>query len=172
MATTPDTPVPRPAVRNNGWIWYFVLLGVMTLAATIILVVYNLQQQLKPEQLERARADWEAKGPKSYRLVYTVKINELNSTNHCEVLVRNGRAIRVQVNDELLPATQLSYYGMHRILGDINANLEKDQDKGRPRTYTRAIFDPANGALRWYVRRVMGGKERVEITIEKLEPEP
>src|SRR5262249_4483768 len=59
---------PRP---NRGWIWFFVILIVLTVTSITIMIVYNLRQQLKPEQLAQARALWEQKGPADYDLDYT-----------------------------------------------------------------------------------------------------
>ena len=44
--------------------------------ATVILVRFNLWQQLQPDQLARARQVWKEKGPHSYGLVYSKKITE------------------------------------------------------------------------------------------------
>jgi hypothetical protein len=160
---------PAPA-KNRGWLWYFILLGFLSILATTILVVYNLQQQLKPEQLEAAQKLWQEKGLKSYHLVYTIKIHELSTTDYYDVRVKDGFVTQVSVNNLAQPASKFHYYGMEKLFSYIDTNLERDQKKGQPRTFTRAIFDPGHGGLRWYVRRVMGSKERVELTVEKLEP--
>lgn len=162
---------PAAGRTNRGWIWYFVILAFLTVLATTILVVYNLNQQLKPEQLEKAWQVWKEQGPHSYHLVYTIKINEPSSTDHYDVKVKDTAVIQAAVNGQQEPANRLHYYGMEKLFGYIDSNLERDQKKGQPRTYTRALFDPDHGGLRSYVRRVMGSKERVEITVEKLAAE-
>lgn len=154
-------------MNNRGWIWYFVVLGALTLLATSVLVVYNLRQQLKPEELEAARHTWKNHGLRDYHLVYTIRINEEPNADRYEVWVVGGRATRVLVNGR--EDDRLHWYGMEKLFGYIETNLERDGNKGQPRSYTRAIFDHGTGALRWYVRRVMGSRERVEMTIEKLE---
>ncbi len=68
-----NTSIMNAPRRNRGWIWYFVILGVLTVAAVGVLVTFNVQQQLKPEQVEAARRLWEAKGPPDYDMTYTQK---------------------------------------------------------------------------------------------------
>src|SRR5687767_5525703 len=100
--------------KNRNWIWYFVVLGILTVLATAVLVAYNLGQQLKPEQLETAQRLWREKGPRNYHLVYTVKRNDAEPDRY-EVWVSDGRATRVLVNG--LEDTRHDYYGMERLFG-------------------------------------------------------
>ena len=52
---------------------------------------------------------------------------------------------------------------------DIERFMKLDSEKGSPKVFVRAIFDGQNaGALRSYVRRVMGGRQRVEINVDPL----
>ena len=156
------------AQNKLGWLWFFVILVLLTVLATVILVRFNLWQQLQPDQLARARQLWKEKGPHSYRLVYSKKITEESRESRTEdydVEVRDGVVAQIKVNGRLEPANRHPSHTMDDLLNLVAANLERDQDKGRPRTYTRALFQGDNGGLRWYVRRVMGSKERVEIEV-------
>src|SRR5437660_4110363 len=56
--------------RSRGWIWFFVVLGALTVTAIVVQVWFNVQQQLTPEMLAEARAKWKKKGPKDYDLEY------------------------------------------------------------------------------------------------------
>jgi len=57
--------------KNRGWIWFFVVLTLLGVAAVGINLAYNLREQITPEQVQAARQLWEEKGPKNYDLVYT-----------------------------------------------------------------------------------------------------
>jgi len=60
--------------------------------------------------------------------------------------------------------------GMDAIFDWIAEFQELAAKPKEPRTFMRALFDPETGAVRWYVRSVAGGSERLEITVEPLEP--
>ena len=92
MATDPGR---KP---NRGWIWYFVILAVLTVVATTVLVVYNLRQQLRPEQLAAARKLWDEKRPADYVLTYTKKGN---ATGTFVVTVRKGKVVSVLMREEV-----------------------------------------------------------------------
>jgi hypothetical protein len=166
--------------KNHRWIWFFVVVAGLSLAAVVSLIVYNLGQQLKPEQLEAAIRLWKEKGWRSYQLTYTIKRGIPASTDTYVVRVRGGRVVSSTVNDRPEEKRLFGARGMDALFDDIERFRELDAKPGRPRTYTRAIFDNDTGALRWYVRSVMGvadsvfgaaiTKERTEIKIESLEP--
>ncbi len=59
---------------------------------------------------------------------------------------------------------------MHHLLRDIEVFLDRDAKEGK-KNYNVAIFDDQTGALRKYIRRVMGMRQRVEETVQ-LEPLP
>ena len=158
--------------KNRNWLWYFLVLAVLTIIATTTLAIYNLRQQLKPEQLDAAIDLWRAKGPAEYVLVYLAKKTEQSGDmeDHYVVKVKGGKAFEVLVNGlPLAEERQLAYYGMHRLLQDIERFMELDAEPGRPKTFTRGDFNGKNGALLRYVRRVMGSRQRLEITVESLE---
>jgi hypothetical protein len=153
----------NPPRRNRGWIWYFVVLVFLTAAAVGILVTFNLRQQLKAEQVEAARRLWEAKGPANYDMVYTQKGN---APGTFRVQVRNKKPISVIRDGQPLEARLYRYSDMPALFGFIEDSLKNDAQPGKPGTYTIATFDPDDGHLIHYVRRAMGGTERIEITVE------
>lgn len=158
--------------QNLGWLWYFIALVVLSVSATVILIVYNEMQQLRSDQVSAARQRWREKGRANYRVVYNVTVNDSRTDKHEDryvVTVRDGLAISATRNGTTEPAHRLELYGMDKLLAYVADNMEKDQEPGRPRTFTRAFFDSESGALYWYVRRVMGSHERVEINIESME---
>jgi len=150
---------------NRGWIWFFAGLAVLAVAAVSLNVWYNLRQQLKPEDLEQAKALWKAHGPLDYDLHYT---EQGSVTATYEVRVRRGRVVYAEPDPRPLEQKR-AYYGMPALFGYLERFLECDREPGAPRTFTQATFDPQDGHLIRYVRRVMGTRERLEINV-RLEP--
>jgi hypothetical protein len=157
--------------KNLGWLWYFIIVFGLSITAAVIIAVYNLRQQLKPEQLATAEQLWKQRGPANYVMVYTIKTDSIAGTRTDDyvVKVRSGRAYEALVNGLPQEQDRLVYYGMTKLFEYIDTFLEKDAEPGKPKVFSRALFDPDTGALRWYVRRVMGTADRVEITVESLE---
>ncbi len=81
--------------RNRYWVWFFVIVGVLTLGAVVTLIAYNLGQQLKPEQLAAARKLWEQHGPADYDLFYKVQRQGQGGESEDEyvIKVRHGRVV-------------------------------------------------------------------------------
>lgn len=153
--------------KNRRWLWYFVVVFALAIAATVILAVFNWQQQLRPEQLEAARKQWKEKGPRDYTMIYTIRRAGDDVTDRFEVKVRGGSAVKATHNGQPIPEDRLGYYRMERLFDYIERFMEMDAKKDAKRSYVRAIFDePKTGGLRWYVRSVMGTRERAEITVE------
>jgi len=156
--------------KNRSWLWYFFVLAVLAVVAMGSLVAYNLSQKLTKDQLAAARALWKEKGPKSYQLTYKIKIGIDVEPDHYVVRVRNGEVVSSTRNERPEEKRLFAERGMDAILDWIAEFQDLAAKPKQPRTYTRALFDPQTGAVRWYVRRVMGGSERLEITVEPLEP--
>ena len=157
----------RSEKKNRRWIWYFVVLFVLAVAATVVLIVFNLQQQLKPDQLRAARNMWSEKGPSDYTLVYTTRVNEDTHEDQYWVKVRGGRAVESTFNGQPEDPERLPYRGMQALFDFVERFMKLDSEKEAPKTFVRAIFDDQKtGGLRWYVRRVMGSSERIEINVQ------
>jgi hypothetical protein len=156
--------------KTHRWIWFFLVLIGLGLVAMATLIVYNLGQQLKPEQLAAARRLWRERGWRSYQLAYTIKRGIDKNKDTYVVRVRAGKVVSSTVNGRSEERRLFSARGMEALFDDIERFQKLDSEPGKPRTFTRARFDENNGALREYVRRVMGGQERTEITVDPLEP--
>jgi hypothetical protein len=156
--------------KNNNWKWFFLIVAVLALAASIFLVVFNMRQQLKPEELEAARQLWIEHGPASYTLIYTEKFssqagNELK--NHYVVKVRDRKVTEVLVNGAP-KEERLEYHDMNGLFNEVEAFQDKDSKEKR-RVYCRARFDDDTGAIREYVRYVPNSSERQQIDLELIE---
>jgi hypothetical protein len=137
-----------------------VILAALAVTAVTVMIVYNLQQQLKPEQLAQAKALWEKKRPADYDLEYT---QSGSAPGKFQVQVRGGKVVSVRRDDVPLEPRQFRFYSMDGIFDSIEGFLDFDSQPGRPRTFTKAIFHGEDGRVVRYIRRVMGGNERVEI---------
>jgi len=158
-----------PVKKNRRWIWFFVVVFTLAFLATVTLVVFNLQQQLTPEQLAAARKLWSEKGPRDYTMTYTTRVNEDTNLNHYWVKVRGGKVVASKFNGNPQSSELLHYRGMDGRFDDMERFMIKDSEQGSPKVFVRAIFDGQNAsALRSYVRRVMGGRQRVEINVDPL----
>ncbi|MCI0456826.1 MAG: DUF6174 domain-containing protein [Gemmataceae bacterium] len=162
-------PDLRPAKRNRGWLWYFLVVVVLAVGAAVTLVVYNLGQQLTPEKLEAAHQLWEQKGPKDYEFRYTVRAGgEQEVVNRYAVVVRGGKVRSVTLNEQIqLPANKLAHHSMDRLFDDIERFLILDRQEKR-RVFQVAMFDPKDGHLIRFVRRVTATSERQEIKVEQF----
>src|SRR5688572_15010149 len=106
-----------PAKNPHGWKWFFLILGLLSLSATVSLICYNLWQQLTPEQFDAARKRWNQHGPKSYHLSFKESFTSADgqtASNEYAVTVRNGKVVDVVVNG--IPKTErLDYHDMKGI---------------------------------------------------------
>jgi hypothetical protein len=158
----------RPA-KSRRWVWYFVVLGILTVLAVGIQVGYNLRQQLKLEQVEAARALWQEKQPRDYQFRWTKKAA---TPETFIVWVRNGRVVAAvmkpgeTVPDEKatpLPPRLYSSYDVPALFDFLDDFLRMDAQPGSRRAFNRAIFDAEDGHLVHFRRSVMGTGQAVEI---------
>jgi hypothetical protein len=166
---TPKALVMTTSPRNRGWLWYILIVAGLAVIAVTILIVFNLRQQLTLEDVRAARHLWQQKGPRSYRLVYTVNESDRpREGDYLAIQVRDGKTISATRNGKEEPPAQLDRYGMESLFDLMEENLRQD---AQSRVFTRGKFDAADGHVLWYVRSPRG-KSRLEISVEALEAEP
>lgn len=179
LASTNGPPVA--VKKNRTWVWYFVIVAGLSIAATTTMIVYNLKQQLTPEQLQAAVARWNERGPASYDMEYTKQTAASESIETYVVEVRAGKVVKVDVAPGLrgkdtrwqpIEERLYPYHSVPALFGFMNDFLAQDRRPGRPRAFVRAAFDDNDGHVMRYVRNVSGAKERVEIVVTKFEPKP
>jgi hypothetical protein len=163
--------------KNSTWIWFFAFLAIASVGVAGFMIWFNRQLQLTPARLEAMMERWRTHGPHDYRLIITKRVNDEGPDKY-EVTVRDRRVIDVRLNGQRLrdesnepypPGHErLQWYTMHHLLREIEVFLDRDKKAGR-KNFNVADFDEETGALRRYVRRVMGTTQRVEETVQ-LEP--
>src|SRR6516225_4037340 len=89
------SPIKR---RRRGWIWFFVVLLILTIIATAIPIWYNTKSQLTFEKLAEARAQWNAIGPANYDMEYTIR--RPDSLETYDVKVRDRKVVAVTRNGQ------------------------------------------------------------------------
>jgi len=162
--------------KNRNWIWYFLGIALVAVVLLTWLALFIQQQiapdrQLKPEELRSARKRWEASKIKDYQMVYTVIPAAGAKKDQFFVDVRGGKVREVVMNGkERLPEEQLEFHSMEGLFNDIDLFLYRDGRPDSPPTFCRGYFDSSDGHLLQFVRRVVGGTERVEIKVEEFKP--
>lgn len=178
-STAPATS-PRP--KNRLWIWFFLTVTALTVAATVFLAWFNLQVQLTPEKLADQRARWGKERPADYEVVFTVRENATPAAESFraglglepnapegeavkyQVLVREGLVVEARENERLLPRDCWERLTMEHLFGIAQDRMDSDRAANR-RVYVRARFEEKTGGLLEYVRRVMRSRERQEFAL-------
>jgi hypothetical protein len=151
-------------MRRRSWIWFFVILALLAAAAVYIQVWYNPTVPLTPALLADAEAKWKEHGPRNYDMDYTIK--KLHSTERFHVQVRDGRAVSVLMNDDIvMESRHYPYHTMPALYSFIGDFMEQDAQPDKPRTFSSVLFDASDGHLIHYVRSVAVKQERQEITV-------
>jgi hypothetical protein len=164
-----------PARRNRGWIWFFALLAVLTVAGISLEIWFNLRQQLAPERLTQARRLWEAHWqgrPHDYRWEYTVQ-EYAGSLEVYRIQVHEDKVVSAtrQQDDQDVPAETYPYGTMDALFDHIGKLLEGDQKSDGPRVFMTAAFDRRDGHVIRFIRSIRSTRERTEINV-KLEAPP
>jgi hypothetical protein len=184
-----------PERGKSDWVWFFAVLFVLGAAAVTIPLYYNLSLQLKPQQVEEARALWRSAGPRDHDIDYQERQTHGPDTDEAayRVMVRDGRVVVVFLDGRLsfladtaaalalgpwpraLPGTS-GARDIDGIFDHIEDQLRRDLNLSH-RPYATATFDKRDGHPMRYVRRIRGGAERLEWTIKLMRvgeaaPEP
>jgi hypothetical protein len=172
--------------RSSSWRWvgFFVVLVLLAGAGITLPIVYNLGQQLKPEQLAAARQLWQQKGPRDYDLTYSVTYDREPRGERHVVQVREGVVVYAGCEGEVtamapalaavvgLPAGG-SADGAGRDVNAIFAHIEgllDEQQTAQRRNFIVAVFDPKEGYPRRFIRRIRGTKTREEWDVRLFPP--
>ncbi len=179
---------------SRRWLWFFAVLAVLGIAAMVIPIVYNLSQQLTPEQLAAARQRWREHAPADYHLELLVQTTNREGHEETDEYVMEVRGGRIRLLGDkkykellhvdpaqavllgpailALPREDLRNYGVEALFNRMEEALRENAAGGR--NYLTAQFDPGDGHPLRYVRRIRGTKERVEwfVILERPAGEP
>lgn len=180
--TEPTAAPPRG--RNRRWIWFFAVLAALGAAAVVIPVVYNLRQQLRPEQLAEARERWRQFGTGDYDLAFEVRYDTDPRPDEHQAQVRGGEVVSWVINGEKQIHTPgarplenpagsddatLEVWRRPDVEGIFNMIekwLQEDATSTGRRNFATASFDPRDGHPFHYVHRVAGTGQRQEWNIK------
>src|SRR5262245_66491076 len=94
-----------PPSKSWRWLVYFLVLVCLATAGVTLPIVYNLGQQLQPEQLEVAKERWQRNGPADYDLTYAITYDREKLAERHVVLVRGGRMVFASCEGEVVSLT-------------------------------------------------------------------
>jgi hypothetical protein len=159
--------------------WFFgflVVAGILVIIGSFVAKKYFLQRALTHQRLDEARALWNKKRPRNYDLTYSMKGS---TAGKFFVKVRDGKVKDVTLDGHALtqddrPLDPRFYprYDMSGRFDDINDFLKRDAEPGQPRAIAVARFDPEDGHLLQYTRKVADNNEFIELTDFVLTPLP
>jgi hypothetical protein len=141
--------------RRRPWIWYFVVLGVLTVAGASIQFWYAKGRVLTLEKVLAAEEKWRAHGPASYDLKYTTRKGD--TTDEYQVAVRKGQVTSLTCNGKPVEERLYRYSTMPQLLSFIEEFMRQDDEaakEGKRRPYAFGDFHPELG----YVRRFAHGQ--------------
>jgi len=157
--------------RNRGWIWFFVVLGILAAAAVTINMLYSARQRLTMDQLRSAQERWDRTGPRDYDLVIDKTIGSATpggdkTRDRITVEVRGGKCRAGKINGQPLDERLLSEYDMAGWLSFVEEFVRQSEKPDAPRTFLSADFEPQTGALLRFRRSVRTTREWVEVVFQ------
>jgi hypothetical protein len=185
LPSPPGGPVP---IRKRRWIWFFLVLVGLGAVGLTFPIVYNLGQQLTPEQVAQARQRWQEHGARDYDLDYQVRFDREEQADSYKVKVRDGKVVSVVRNNEVRlfedaaalllgllclglerPDENFQQHTVEHFFKHIETTLREDSSAAK-RNYATASFDSFDGHPTHYVHRVAGTGKRLEWTIKLTRP--
>ncbi|MGL4555689.1 MAG: hypothetical protein ACRC33_31360 [Gemmataceae bacterium] len=173
-----------PRRNNYGWLGFFAVLTALSVTAVTLPIVYNLGQQLRPEQLDEARLRWREHGPADYDLTFNVRYDREPTRDRHVIRVRDRRLVVALCEGEVLYASpalggaiglpfgsagEPPAWTVERIFDHV-AGLLAEQQATDGRNFLVAVFDPKEGYPRRFVRRIARTSTREEWDLKLWRP--
>jgi hypothetical protein len=168
----PAAVVPPRRRRSRAWIVYFLILAILASIAIVVPILFNINQQLRPEQLEAARQRWRDHEPRDYDLTFAITWDRDQTPERHMVAVRGGKIVFASCEGEILflaPAMRAAAglpggglprahaYDVPAIFDHLDGLL---REEGARRNFLIAGFDPNDGYPRRFIRRIRGTSTR------------
>jgi hypothetical protein len=170
---TRERDAAQVASHKRGWMIFFGLLLLMTVAGISLEIWFNEQQRLRPPQLDHARELWETNRPAEYQFSYKIVDQEKDPVSYTVRVRRNG-SFRLDsskdTGEEKLVAGDVPYLSMEDLFEKIDAQLADDNQPGKPRVFAKGDFDRRDGHVLRYIRSVRASHERIEVNVTDLQP--
>ena len=150
---TVDAASRRPA---RPWVWYFVVLTLLSIVAVSIQVWYARGRVLTLDKVLAAEKLWQANGPASYDLKYTTRKGNSTSTDEYQIQVRQGKVVLLTCNGKPVEERLYRYSTMPALFSFIEEFMRQDDEaakEGKRRPYAFGDFNPEMG----YIRRFAHG---------------
>src|SRR5262249_44718354 len=190
---TPSEPAPithhatRTGYRSRRWIWFFVALAVLGVAAVSINWVWNAGEPLTPKRLQAARELWKKNRLPDYdlKIVFARQYRSADGAggtmvDKIDLHVRGGKIAEFLINgkepEPLLDRNgnrnlseeraRRESYDIAGLFDSIEELMEKDRRENRT-TFIRARFDQNDGHVMLFTRQLNGKREqyiKVEMT--------
>src|SRR5262249_14350051 len=112
------------ARRKRPWLWYFVVLGILSVTAASIQFWYAKGRVLTLDKVLAAEEKWKAHGPASYDLKYTTRKGEV--TDEYQVEVRKGKVVSLTCNGKPVEERLYRYSTMPALLSFIEDFMRQD----------------------------------------------
>lgn len=162
--------------NRRNWIWFFVVLAVLSAAAVSINWTYKLRQRLTRQQLMAASDLWDKAGPADYDLKVRREIHSATSEqpvrDEYEVEVRSKRVVNARLNGLPLESRLWPDYDVPSWFDAMERFMIMDEQAGAPKAWAEGVFDETNGMPMRYVHQVSATRNRVEIqwTMNRVKP--
>jgi hypothetical protein len=183
---------PSPTTHHSRkWIWFFVALAILGVAAVSINWVWNAGEPLTPERLRTARELWQKNRPADYdlKIDVTKQYQSADGTggtivDKIELHVRGGKITEFLVRgkepepllnrddsrNEQAERARRESYDMAGLFDSIEEFMDKDRRDGRT-SFIRARFDKTDGHVVRFSRQV-DGKQQPHIKVELIRVNP
>jgi hypothetical protein len=156
--------------RRRTWVWFFVALALLAVAAIIIpLIAVPMVHGLVPvtrENLQAARTLWERNGLRDYDMEYRKKGSV---GGEFKVQVRNGQGVSVLMDNQPLDRSSnpnaFDFHTMTALFKDLERLLEMSEKPGASPVVLRARFDPVDGHIIRYIYSVNGTPQQIQVSV-------
>ncbi len=152
---------------RQRWVAFFIALTVLTAIWSVGSLLFKRAYwgtTVTRERLAQARALWQAHGAADYDLEV---VRQGPAPSRTVVRVRGGRVVYAEPDERPL-AQKARDYGMPALFDLIEHDL--DRTSNGPPAVAVARFDPYDGHLIRFARRIPGSPETLQVIVKNFQP--